>query len=580
VYAGGTRVSSANSGAVWTQPLTAGVTTDAGFKVFINTGFAASGAFVSSIKDANPNSVSTSGWGTIAWTADTPAGADIQFQVAASNNVAGPFGFVGPDGTAATFFTNGASLAQFSGNRYLKYKAWFTTNSGAVTPTLHDVTICFSDIVTVATTLAVAPATGAFGGTTNLSATLTASAAGVSGKTVSFALNGNSVGNGTTDGSGVATVSGVSLAGINAGSYPGAIAATFAGDSGFAASSGSAALTVSKLDQTITFGSFGNKTFGDPDFVVSATASSSLAVTFAASGNCSITGSSVHLTGGGACTIAASQAGNSTYNPAPDVPQSFSIAKADQTITFGALSIRTFGDSDFVVSATASSGLTAGFSAGGNCSVTGSTVHLTGVGSCTITASQSGNANYNPAASVPRSFVISLGDDFTIVPTLPSVTVTAGQSVTDHITFAPSPVTITALTFTCSGLPAKASCTFAPNPVPPGSAPTDVVMTITTTASTTAALAHPRMLYAGWLGFTSMGLIGVVVIGACRKSRKKSAILGTLSLMVVLMAVGCGGHSQQLPVTVPGTPLGTSTVTVTGSTTGSTHSTTFTLTVN
>jgi hypothetical protein len=176
--------------------------------------------------------------------------------------------------------------------------------------------------------------------------------------------------------------------------------------------------------------------------------------------------------------------------------------------------------------------------------------------------------------------VINPGDDFTIIPTLPAVTVTAGQSVIDHITITPNPATLTALNFTCSGLPAKSSCTFAPNPVLPGSAPTDVVMTITTTASTTSALERPRTLYAAWLGLTSMGLIGVVVIGASKKGRKKAIILGALSLMVVLMAIGCGGHSQPTPVTVPGTPAGTSTVTVTGSTTGFTHSTTFTLTVN
>src|SRR5207237_1098124 len=110
------------------------------------------------------------------------------------------------------------------------------------------------------------------------------------------------------------------------------------------------------------------------------------------------------------------------------------------------------------------------------------------------------------------------------------------------------------------------------------SAPTDVVVTIATTASTTAALERPRTLYASWLGFTSMGLIGVVVIGASKKRRKKTMVLGALALMIVLMAIGCGG--KHTPVTVPGPPAGTSTVTVTGSTTGFTHSTTFTLTVN
>src|SRR5207253_6927619 len=144
--------------------------------------------------------------------------------------------------------------------------------------------------------------------------------------------------------------------------------------------------TIAKGSQTITFGALANKNFGDPDFSVSATASSALAVTFGATGNCSVTGSTVHLTGVGSCTITASQGGDTNYNPAADVPQSFTIAKGSQTITFGALANKNFGDPDFSVSATASSALAVTFAASGNCSVTGSTVHLTRPGSCTTAA--------------------------------------------------------------------------------------------------------------------------------------------------------------------------------------------------
>ena len=152
--------------------------------------------------------------------------------MAASNNVNGPFNFVGPDGTAATFFTtSGASLAQFKGFRYLKYKAFLTTQVGTTTPTLHDVTVCF----------------------------------------------------------------------------------------------------VNKQTQTINFAPLADKTYGDADFQVSATATSGLPVTFAASGNCTVTGDIVHITGAGSCTITASQAGDATYEPAPDVPQTFDIAKAPTT---------------------------------------------------------------------------------------------------------------------------------------------------------------------------------------------------------------------------------------------------------
>src|SRR5437867_6721156 len=112
---------------------------------------------------------------------------------------------------------------------------------------------------------------------------------------------------------------------------------------------------MAKVNQTITFAALASKSFGDGDFSVSASATSGLTVSFGASGNCSVTGSTVHITGAGSCTITASQAGDNNYNAAVDVPQSFCIGKANQTITFGALTSNTFGDGDFGVGAIATS---------------------------------------------------------------------------------------------------------------------------------------------------------------------------------------------------------------------------------
>ena len=109
--------------------------------------------------------------------------------------------------------------------------------------------------VIVATTgLAVAGASGTYGGTTTLTATLTAGGVGVPGQTVTFTLNGQpfSGNTATTDGSGVATLSNVSLAGINASTYPNGIGASFAGDTNYAASSGTGALTVNQAATGLT----------------------------------------------------------------------------------------------------------------------------------------------------------------------------------------------------------------------------------------------------------------------------------------------------------------------------------------
>jgi len=132
-----------NSGTLWTQ-----VFADLWFTTYVTPPLAypLSGNLVSGVKDANPVIGSVPRWLTLSWNATTPANTTVQFQAAASNNVNGPFNFVGTDGTAATFFTtNGASLAQFNGFRYLKYKAFLDTTSNIITPTLNDVTVCFDN---------------------------------------------------------------------------------------------------------------------------------------------------------------------------------------------------------------------------------------------------------------------------------------------------------------------------------------------------------------------------------------------------------------------------------------------------
>jgi len=205
----------------------------------------------------------------------------------------------------------------------------YVTGSASVTVSSGSTTVQNFSLVASAgatTSLSVVPASGTYGGTTTLSATLTAAGTGVSGKTISFTVSGTPKGSAFTNGSGVATISGVSLSGIDAGSYPAGVAASFAGDGSYVSSSGTNTLTVNKASQTITFGSLPNKTASDPPFTVNATASSGLPVSFAAAGQCTVSGNTVTITAAGSCTISASQAGDSNYNAALDVPQTFSIA--------------------------------------------------------------------------------------------------------------------------------------------------------------------------------------------------------------------------------------------------------------
>src|ERR1700726_3661986 len=165
---------------------------------------------------------------------------------------------------------------------------------------------------------------------------------------------------------------------------------------------------VGKGNQTITFTSTApaGAKVGGPTYTVTATASSGLTVTFtidaSASAVCSISGSTVSFTGAGTCVIDANQAGNANYNAAPQVQQSFAVAKGDQTITFTSTAPggAKVGGPTYTVTATASSGLPVTFtidaSASAVCSISGSTVSFIGTGTCVIDANQAGNANYKP----------------------------------------------------------------------------------------------------------------------------------------------------------------------------------------
>ena len=97
-------------------------------------------------------------------------------------------------------------------------------------------------------------------------------------------------------------------------------------------------VTITAADQTINFGPLSNVTYGAPDFNVSATATSGLMVLFGSSGNCTVSGNTVHITGAGSCTITATQLGDSNYNAAAPVPQSFNIGQAPLTVTAGSYS--------------------------------------------------------------------------------------------------------------------------------------------------------------------------------------------------------------------------------------------------
>jgi Carboxypeptidase regulatory-like domain len=419
-YANGQRVTSTDSGSTWAADTTTGGR-DLNFVTYINPGFASTGTFVSSLKDANPAPGSTPTWTNLTFTDTTPAGTAVKFQIAGSNSRYGPFNYVGPDGTSNTYFTSsGASLSQFNASRYLRYEAILTTSNPNATPSLSSVSVCFTDVSSgAATSTAPAAASGTFGGTATLSATLTSAGNPVPGESISFSLNGSSVGSATTDGTGTATLKNASLVSIGAGSYPTGVTASFAGDSSFNASSGTAALTVTPADQTITVTTHAPASAVlNTQFAVAANAPGG-AISYSSGGSCSNAGATFTITSGtGTCSVKYDQAGNGNYNAATQVVETVNAQKADQTITVTthAPASAVF-NTQFAVAANAPGGAIT-YSSGGSCSNVGVTFTITSAsGTCTVKYDQAGNGNYNAAPEVTETVNAQKADQTITVTT-------------------------------------------------------------------------------------------------------------------------------------------------------------------
>jgi hypothetical protein len=104
-------------------------------------------------------------------------------------------------------------------------------------------------------------------------------------------------------------------------------------------------LAQSMSDQTITVVTHapGNSAYGDT-FTIDATASSELPVTYSSSGGCSNEGAIFTMTSSSVtCVVHYNQAGDATYNPAPEVTENVTAGKATLTVTPDAQNM-TYGD--------------------------------------------------------------------------------------------------------------------------------------------------------------------------------------------------------------------------------------------
>ena len=218
-------------------------------------------------------------------------------------------------------------------------------------------------------------------------------------------------------------------------------------------------LTITKVPQTITFGAIPNQDLSAGTYSLSASASSSLGVSFA-SGNsslASISGNVVTLVSGGTVTITASQGGDSTYDAAPPVNQNLTIIDdtlTAQTITWSqSLSSLTYGSADTNMTASASSGLPITYiSSDSNVvDVNGTFLKIIAAGTATVSASQGGNGQYSAASTVGKNITVTQANQTIVAAnnatSLPNLTKDSGD-----FEFSPGIKTVKTGTTTNTGL--------------------------------------------------------------------------------------------------------------------------------
>jgi hypothetical protein len=202
------------------------------------------------------------------------------------------------------------------------------------------------------------------------------------------------------------------------------------------------------------------------------------------------------------------------------------------------------------------------------------TATVYGTGAQQIVAQYSGDSSYSSSTSSAIS-VTGAGPaptpTFTLAANPSSLSIAAGMTGTATLSVTPQNGFNSAVTFSCSGLPAKSSCSFSPSSVTPSGAAATTTLTIATNVQAAANQVPAKALRGAVISFAL--LLGFVPFAGSRFARRGRGLsstadrfwmflffAGTVALATTLVA-GCSGGSGSTQ-TPPTTPAGTSSVTV------------------
>jgi hypothetical protein len=185
-------------------------------------------------------------------------------------------------------------------------------------------------------------------------------------------------------------------------------------------------------------------------------------------------------------------------------------------------------------------------------------------GSNQITAYYMGSATYQTSSAV---IAITSGPNFTLSGA--AIAATRGTPATSTITITPNGgftgnVALSCAVVSPTGTTSAPTCSISAPAAIAGTTPVTATLTVSTTSTTTVALATPlHRIFAAGGGVTLAALL-CFGFGPPTRRRRGTSLLSLLLLALIAgTAIGCGGGSSSTSTTTPTTPTGGYTVNVT-----------------
>ena len=184
-----------------------------------------------------------------------------------------------------------------------------------------------------------------------------------------------------------------------------------------------------------------------------------------------------------------------------------------------------------------------------------------------LSAKYSGDANFMGSTSSSATVL-------TVAPASTSLTLGQAASTTDVLTLGVAPGYAGTVQFTCSGLPASATCSFAPASLAFSGVGTSGNVTLTIqTGVTTARLEKPQAPWSNQRNQVLAAVFGLpwlLIAGLGSRRRRWTGLLMITLCVAGAGLIGCSGGSQGStgPTMTATTPTGTSNVVVTSTGTG------------